>query len=398
MTYNFDEVIQRRGTGSAKWDCSENRMRMLGRTRPFGPRTIPLFLADMDFACPPPVLRAVAAVADQRILGYTSVDRLPAYHQAVRRWFSCRYGWEIREEGILYTSGTVQAIGAAVRACTAPGDGVVVMRPVYGPFFEAVTANGRRVVDCPLREADGVYTMDFARLETLLRDPRTTLVLLCSPHNPVGRVWTREELERLGALCARGGAALVSDEVHCDIRRAGVVHTPAPLAVRDCPVITLTSPNKTFNLAGVQCGNAIISDEALRRKFRAALGHCMPTPFAPAALIAAYTQCDDWWRQMNSYVDGTIDLALELIRRRMPRVRCQRPEGTYLLWLDLRGLGLSAAEVHRRIYDTADVILENGAGFDPAGGALFERLCVPAPRARVLEALERIAGALEESS
>ncbi len=396
MEYNFDEVIERRGTGSVKWDCSENRMRMLKRTEPFGPRTIPLFLADMDFACPPPVLRAVAAVADQRILGYTSVDRLPAYHQAVQRWFFCRYGWEIRKEEILYTSGTVQAIAAAVRACTAPGDGVVVMRPVYGPFFEAVTANGRHVVDCPLREADGLYTMDFPRLEALLQDPRTTLVLLCSPHNPVGRVWTREELERLGSLCVRGGAALVSDEVHCDIRRAGVTHTPAPMAVRDCPVITLTSPNKPFNLAGVQCGNAIIRDEALRQKFRAALGHCMPTPFAPAALIAAYTECDDWWRQMNAYVDGTIDLALDLIRRRMPGVRCQRPEGTYLLWLDLRGLGLCAGEVHRRIYDAADVILENGADFDPAAGALFERLCVPAPRARVLEALERIAAALEQ--
>lgn len=395
MEYDFDELIERRGTGSAKWDCSENRMRMLGRKTPFGPRTIPLFLADMDFACPPPVLEAVAGVARQRVLGYTSIDRVPAYHRAIQRWFGERYGWEIAKENILYTSGTVAAITAAVHACTAPGDRVVVMRPVYGPFFEAVTGAGRRIADCPLRQLDDTYVMDFALLEQLLRQPRTTLVLLCSPHNPVGRVWTRDELARLGELCARYGAAVVSDEVHCDIRRAGVVHTPAPLAVKGCPLITLTSPNKTFNVAGVQCGNAVIADAALREKFRAALGHCMPTPFAIAALIAAYTQCDDWWMQLNRYLDGTIDGALALLQRRLPQVRCRRPQGTYMLWLDLRQLGLPAGELHRRIYEEADVILENGAGYDPAGGALFERMCVPAPRARVYEALERIAAALE---
>lgn len=394
MNYNFDEVIERRGTGSAKWDCSENRMRMLGRREPFGPRTIPLFLADMDFACPPPVLEAVAGVAGQRVLGYTSIDRVPAYHRAVQRWFGERYGWEIAKESILYTSGTVAAIAAAVRACTAPGDGVVVMRPVYGPFFEAVAGAGRRVVDCPLLENEGRYTMDFALLERRLREPQNTLVLLCSPHNPTGRVWTRDELAQLGALCAEYGAAVVSDEVHCDLRRAGVVHTPAPLAVKGCPVITLTSPNKTFNVAGVQCGNAIIDDAALREKFRAALGHCMPTPFALAALVAAYTQCDDWWRQLNEYLDGTIDGALSLLQRRLPKVRCTRPEGTYMLWLDLRGLGLPPQETHRRIYGEADVILENGAGFDPTDGALFERMCVPAPRARIYEALERLAAVL----
>lgn len=395
MEYDFDELIERRGTGSAKWDCSENRMRMLGRKTPFGPRTIPLFLADMDFACPPPVLEAMAGVARQRVLGYTSIDRVPAYHRAIQRWFGERYGWEIAKEDILYTSGTVAAITGAVHACTAPGDRVVVMRPVYGPFFEAVTGACRRIADCPLRQRDDTHVMDFALLEQLLRQPRTTLVLLCSPHNPVGRVWTRDELARLGELCARYGAAVVSDEVHCDIRRAGVVHTPAPLAVKGCPLITLTSPNKTFNVAGVQCGNAVIADAALREKFRAALGHCMPTPFAIAALIAAYTQCDDWWMQLNRYLDGTIDGALALLQRRLPQVRCRRPQGTYMLWLDLRRLGLPAGELHRRIYEEADVILENGAGYDPAGGALFERMCVPAPRARVYEALERIAAALE---
>ncbi len=391
MKYNFDEPINRLGTYSLKWDAGE-LLKTFKITERVDQDTIPMFVADMDFQSPQPILDALHRVIDDhRMFGYSSHLCAPEYFAALKRWFQARRNWEIRDEEVVYVSGTVEAVHISILAFTAPGDGVIIQPPVYGPFAGQIRETGRTVVDNRLVNQDGYYRMDFEDLERKAQDPKNKLLILCHPHNPVGRVWTPAELRQLAEICRRNHVLVVADEIHGDILRKGQEFHPLATVAGGGNLVSLTAINKTFNLAGLQCTNAIISDPELRARFNATLGFKLPTPFAIAALIAAYNEGEDWLEQVNAYIDGNIDWILNFLKEKMPLVKCFRPEGTYILWMDFRAYGLSPAEIHERIYNRANVILEGGSMFDLEQGAGFERICVPTRRTLVQEVFERIA-------
>lgn len=393
MQYNFDEVVNRYGTYSMKWDG------VTGLVPGLRGKFIPMMIADMDFKTAQPVIDAMHRVADFGMFGYTADWAEPAYAQAVTGWFSRRFGWQFSPQDVIYSNGTIEALNCAVQTFSNVGDGVILCRPVYGHFTQAIEDEcHRKVVDCHLRnDGSGYYTMDYEDLEKKCADPRNRIFVLCSPHNPTGRVWTPEELRRAAQICQKHHVLLISDEVHCDIVRAGVRHYPLPTVVEDhSNIITLTAVNKTFNLAGLQCSNAIITDPFLRERFKNAFGMRCPTPFAIAALIAAYNEGEEWLEQANAYIDDNLDFALDFLQQHLPWVKAWRPEGTYVLWLDLSASGLSDAEIHARIYDQALVMLQDGTDHDPEKGQCWQRMCMPCARSVLQEALERIADVFQD--
>lgn len=397
MKYNFDEVIDRRRSPrsySMKWSTSPFLAKLLG-VEEIRPESIAMCTADMDFRCAQPIVDALIETAQYGIYGYTCTYDTPEYSKSIIDWFQRRRGWTIHPEELMFSPGTLGALKAAVQAFTMPGDGVIVQTPVYGPFSNIIRMAGRQVIDNPLIENDGYYLMDFDDLERKTSLSNVKMMFLCNPHNPVGRVWTREELSRVGAICKRNHVILISDEVHGDIIRRGVQFTPAATATPQDNIIACTAINKTFNVAGLACTNLVIPNPALREAMNQFLGFESPSPFGIAATIAAYRGGEEWLEQLIDYLDANIDFALDFIHKRMPKARCYRPEGTYILWLDLRGYGLSADEIHRRIYQNAQIMLEGGKMFDPVRGDGFERICVPTPRSVLAQALERIAGQFE---
>lgn len=390
MKYNFDQVIDRHGTNSMKWDCGE-MIKEMGLMKHFDENTIAIFTADMDFRCAQPIIDALDKVVCHGIFGYSAPYGNPEYKKAIIRWFKDRHDWEINPDSIVFVNGTVEATSIAVQAYTKKGDGVLITRPVYGPFTSAIEGAGRRVVNSELINTDGYYTMDFDDIEEKAKGGDVTMFLLCSPHNPTGRVWSEEELSRLADICERNGLVLVSDEVHCDILRKGVTFTTAAKVGKPENTVVLNAINKTFNCAGLSCSHAIIGDKNLRAKYEEICGFRLPSPFGIAATIAAYTQGDEWLDQVLDYIDGTFDWVLDFMAKEMPKVKVRRPEGTYVLWMDFRETGLTPEEVHERIYDKANVGLEPGAMFDPEKGTGFERVCLPSPRPVIEEAFRRIA-------
>ena len=390
MKYNFDEVVDRRHTNSIKWDNGPGLMAS-GLTDRFDGDTIPAFVADMDFRTAQPVIDAMVRTAEHGVYGYTSETTDPAYHQAVIDWFARRRGWEIRPEEILYVNGTVNALSKAVKAFSAPGEGVIIMRPVYAPFTRVVEQAGRKVLNCRLRNDHGYYTIDYALLEQLASAEDARMLIFCSPHNPVGRVWTRQELQQVAEICRKHQVLMVADEIHGDLVRVGQEFVPMAVAAGEDGLITCTAANKTFNLAGLQATNVIVKDPQLRERLRTEIGEVLPTPFGVNALIAAYNEGEEWLEQLRVYLDGTIDETLAFLKERMPQVVCRRPEGTYILWLDFRAYGLPQEELHERIYHRANVVWEPGTVFDPEEGEGFERVCIPARRALIREMFERVA-------
>jgi cystathionine beta-lyase len=330
------------------------------------------------------------------MFGYSSQACEPAYYEAIVQWFEKKHGWHIKPNEIIYVNGTVTAFKQAILTYTKPGEGVIIQPPVYSPFASTIETTGRVLIKNRLISKDGYYTMDFVDLEEKAADPNTRMLILCSPHNPVGRVWSPEELIRLSNICEENDVLIVTDEIHSDLLRKDVKFTPLAKVTDYNKLITLTAINKTFNLAGLHCSNAIIKDEELRRMYVKNLGWVMPTPFAINALITAYTVDDGWLKQVNDYIDGNIDWLLNFFTEKMPKVKCRRPEGTYILWMDFREYGLSAEEIHDRIYRQANVVLEGGLMFDSEQGAGFERVCVPTPRPILQEAFFRIAKAFED--
>lgn len=392
MQYDFDRVIDRRGTYAVKWDG-------VGFfSDPMNEDTLPMMIADMDLPCPDPVVQAMHDVAEHRIYGYSGENCDGRYAKALCRWFQDRHDWEIRPEEVICSHGTFGALTHVALMKTEPGQGVILMNPVYGHFSQDVRKWGREVVFCHLLcDESGYYTIDFAKLEELAADPNNTLLILCNPHNPVGRVWSREELSHIAAICEKYGVFVIADEVHCDHLRAGVRFTPYLTACGDRGrAISLVGINKSFNMAGLSCSNAIVQDENLRREVLAEYPMTMPTPFAIAGHIAAYTQGDAWMDQVCAYIDGNIRWALDFFAREMPKVKVGYPEGTYFLWLDFRGYGLSDEEIHRRIYRDANVFLQDGTVHDPEEGRCFQRMCVPCARSVLQEACRRIAKAFED--
>ncbi len=376
----FDEIIPRRNSRSAKWDSApENDV-------------LPMWVADMDFRTAPSVVAALERRVRHGVFGYAKVPE--DYFQAVTDWFSRRHGFPFKEEWLLPVIGVVPAVSAIIRALTVPGDRVLVQGPVYNCFFSSIRNQGCEIVSNDLVHRDGGYEIDFRDLEEKAADPRTTLLLLCNPHNPVGRVWTREELTRIGKICLRHGVFVLSDEIHCDLAMPGHRHVPFASiddAFLACSV-TCSSPSKTFNLAGLQTANILAADEAVRRKIDKALNvHEVGEigPFGIDALIAAYTGGEAWLDDLRRYLHANYRHLRDVVERDMPRLRITPLQATYLVWMDCSALGLPSAEIARRLYDQERVWVTEGTVYGAAGEG-FLRINIACPRSTLDDGLERL--------
>jgi cystathionine beta-lyase len=381
-------VIDRRGTDSVKYDLAPKR----GKPADI----LPLWVADMDFQSPPEVLRALAEKSSHGIFGYSD-DMGGGYYSALAGWYSSRFGWEIAPEWLVKTPGVVFAVSTAIRALTGEGDAVLIQEPVYYPFSEAVRLNGRRLVLNELVFDGERYTVDLEDFENKILGNGVKLFILCSPHNPVGRVWTREELTAMGDICVKHGVAVVSDEIHADFVYPGYRHTVfagIKPAFADLTV-TCTAPTKTFNLAGLQISNILISNAELRSRFSREVkktGCNGVNAMGLAACRAAYRHGGPWLDALIGYLTANLETVRSFLQDRLPQIRLVEPEGTYLIWLDCRALGLPDRELDDWLVHKAGLWLDAGTMFG-AGGEGFQRMNIACPRAVLHKALERLSEA-----
>jgi len=388
LKYDFDKVLDRNGTESLKWVYPRKVLKVED--------AIPMWVADMDFEAPPAVVEAIRRRAAHGIYGYPLVP--PSFWQAAIDWLKRRHGWEVTKDWMAMTPGIVAALNYCVRAFTKPGDGVIIQTPVYFPFFHAVENNGRRVVRNPLRFDGCRYTMDFEDLERKIDGPGQMLIL-CSPHNPVGRVWTRDELETLGLIAVARDLLVISDEIHADLIYAGhrhhVLASLSPgLADR---TVTCIAPSKTFNIPGLSTAAVVSSNSGLLKKFEdeaERAGFELGQVFGIVGFEAAYAHGEDWLDELLPYLEANVDFMEKFLEERVPGVRFIRPEGTYLALLDCRGLGLEPAALNDFFLKKARVYFSDGTMF---GSELegFVRINFGCPRALLLEALERIERAVK---
>ncbi len=386
--YDFDHVPDRRGTGSLKYDSNaEHNM---------PEDMLSLWVADMDFPGPDEVIEAVKKTAERGVYGYSQAT--PEYYEAVSAWYRTYFGWDVKREWMVQTPGVVFSIAMAIRAFTEKGDGVLIQQAVYYPFAQVIRDNERRLVDNPLLERNGHYEMDYADLEEKIKEEKIKLMILCSPHNPSGRVWTREELARLGEICHRYGVIVVSDEIHSDFVYPGHTHTIFSLAAPEMAdqCVICTAPSKTFNMAGLQGSNIFISNASLREKFQkeiAATGYGSLNQLSYAATQAAYRYGRNWFEQVWAYIRKNLEFARAYLGTHLPQCPIIEPEGTYLLWVDMRSLGLSKEERDEVIVNRARLWLDEGSLFGPEGCG-FERFNLACPRSVLEEALIRLAQAV----
>ena len=387
MKYNFDELIERRGTGCVKWDESP------------AADVIPLWVADMDFKAAPAILEAVRKRAEHGVYGYTVVGE--DYYLAIINWFLRRHNWRIRREQILYTTGVVPAMSVAIKALTMPGEKVLILSPDYNCFFSSVRNNGCEVLESPLKRIDETsslphFEVDWHDFEMKCADEKTTVFLLCNPHNPCGRVWTAEELSRMNDICLRHGVKVVSDEIHCELVMPGHRFQPFAAVSDACQqnAVILNSPSKSFNIAGLQTANIICSQPEWRRRLDRAINInevCDLNPFGPVALIAAYNESEEWIDELNQYLWGNYVALCQFASEHLPQWKVCRLEGTYLPWVDISALGISAQSYCDRVMSEAKVWINPGTMYGPLTGEGYIRLNIACPRSRLMEALQRIA-------
>jgi len=387
MKYDFDRVFDRRNTYSIKYNPA-------ARGKPDD--VLPMWVADMDFQAPNCVCDALAEQVRHGIFGYSEPDT--AFFEAVRKWFEQRFAWEVQPEWLTVTLGVVSAIYAAVQALTKPGDGIVIQQPVYYPFESAVKRLGRRLLVNELVFEGGRYSIDFDDFEWKIKQAK--LFILCSPHNPVGRVWSREELTRMGKICLRHGVVIVADEIHEDFVYPGHRHLVFAELDHDFSDITVTctSASKTFNLAGLTQANIFISNTTMRNSFRreyANFGLSQPGVMGLVACKAAYEGGAQWLEDLLGYLSGNISLIREFLQTRIPKIKLVEPEGTYLAWLDCSALGLSVPELEELVTNKAKLWLDGGTMFG-AGGKGFQRVNAACPRSVLLDGLKRLESAFEE--
>lgn len=379
--FDFDEIIARRGSGSYKWDMPERG------------DVLPMWVADMDFMTAPCVIEALHRRVSHGVFGYTKVG--DDYYDALTRWFSRRHGWHIDRNDVIYTSGVVPAISAIIKGLAAPGDKVIVQTPVYNCFFSSIRNNGCEICECLLDyHADGRYTIDFEALEQCASHPRATMLLLCNPHNPAGRVWTRDELRRIGEICLRHNVTVVADEIHCELTFNGFRFTPYATLGEEFAekCVCCNSPSKAFNTAGLQIANIVCRDAGMRRRIDRAINDnevCDVNPFGVTSLIAAYNEGEDWLCQLIDYLYGNYRFASERFASELPDYTVTPLEGTYLLWLNVSASGLDGAAFASRLEKEARVMLSPGDIYGAAGSA-FVRVNLAAPRSVVAEGVERI--------
>lgn len=388
MTFDFDKVIDRRGTNCLKYDFAVER----GRKEDI----LPLWVADMDFQTAPGIQERLRAAVDHGIFGYS--DGKADYFAAVSSWYREKFGWETKEEWLIKTPGVVFALAAAVRAFMEKGDRVLIQQPVYYPFSEVIRDNGRVLINSPLKQVNGRYEMDFEDMERKITENQVKLFLLCSPHNPVGRVWTEEELKKAGELCVKHGVLVVSDEIHSDFTYPGVAHHVfAGLSPEFARIsVTCTAPSKTFNIAGLQVSNIFIPDPELRARFQKAVdavGYSQVNLLGLLACQAAYETGEEWLSAVKEYIYGNLCFLREYLKENLPEIRLVEPEGTYLVWLDFGALGLTEEQRQELIEEKAGLWLDSGAMFGPDGEG-FERVNIACPRETLQKALDQLAAAV----
>lgn len=391
--YNFDRVIDRVGTDCVKWDFRTN---CSPKAQKYG---LPFWIADMDFECAEPIIEALHKKVNHKIFGYSSNDS-EKYFDSVCGWYKRRFNWEINREDIVFSPGVVPAVAILVRILTDSNEGVIIQKPVYYPFEAKIKSNNREVVNNPLIYENGTYRMDYDDLEEKAKCSNNKVLILCSPHNPVGRVWREEELKKVVEICKKYNLWIIADEIHSDLIRKGFKHTPLQAL---CPeykdkIITCIAPSKTFNLAGMQLSNIIVNNNELRNKYQeevTAVGvGTSPNPFAIVATIAAYNESEDWLDELNEYLDNNIKFIDEYLKENLPKVKLVYPEGTYLAWLDFTAYGLNEVELEDLMFKKANVLFDEGYIFGKEGIG-FERINVACPQSLLKECMDRLKATFE---
>lgn len=392
MKYNFDEIIDRSGTSATK-------MESLPKGCPDD--ALPLWVADMDFACAEPILKALHERIDKKIFGYTMYDTDECLG-AVLNWYKKRYRWEEQKENLFFCGGIVSAYAVLLNLLTKEGEGVVIQRPIYYPFTMKANSNGRQIVDSPLIYADGNYTIDFDDLDKKMAEPNNKVLVFCSPHNPAGRVWTEEEIRKVVDICKKYDKWIICDEIHCDLLRCGMTFHPILKVAPDYAdrIAVCTAPSKTFNLAGMKTSNIVIHNKELQAAWKELIGGKLSMNGAGTlgltAMIAAYNEGEEWLEQLKEYLDGNFAYIDAFLKEHLPKAHMVPSEGTYLAWIDFNGYVDGDAEKLEEIMQKkARVALDEGYIFGDAGRG-FERINIATPRSVVEDCMDRILKAFKE--
>lgn len=388
MKYDFDEIVDRRGTNSVKWDEAKEE------------GVIPMWVADMDFKAAPCILEALKKRVDHGVFGYTIVP--DSYYKSIISWFERRHQWHIERDWIIYTSGVVPAISAIIKALTEPGDKVLVQTPVYNCFFSSIRNNGCTIAENALVRKGNSYEIDFDDFERQAADEKTKVFLLCNPHNPAGRVWTREELSRMNDICLRHGVKVIADEIHCELVMPGHVFTPFAAVSKACQdnCITTNSPTKSFNIAGLQIANIITNNAEDRQKIDRAINInevCDVNPFGVIALQAAYNEGEDWIDQLNVYLWENYQALKAFLKDNLPQLEVIDLEGTYLVWVNVRATGMTGNELTDKLLKEGKVFVNRGTMYGKTAGEDYIRINIAMPRSLMLEGLKRMKDVIDEN-
>lgn len=385
MQYDFDKFVDRKNTDSLKFDFSVERGRKAD--------ILPFWVADMDFKVPNEVIDVLIDRANHGIFGYS--ESKEDYNNVILEWFKDKFDYDLQSQWLVKTPGVVYAICTAINAFTKVGDSVIIQKPVYYPFSLSVIDNERNLVNSPLVYENGRYSIDFEDFEKKIVDNDVKLFILCSPHNPVGRVYTTEELQRLGDICLKHNVLVVSDEIHCDFVRKGYKHNlflSVDKRFEDNTVL-LTAPSKTFNIAGLQTSNIFIPNEKLREKFIKQMdktGYSQLNTFGLVATKSAYQYGDVWLNELKEYIEGNLQLVKSFIEQKMPNIKLVEPQGTYLVWLDFSELGLTDKEINDKVVNEANLWLDAGTMFGQDEGEKFQRINITCQREFLLKGLENL--------
>jgi len=382
MKYDFDEIVDRRGTNSLKWDVGENEL--------------PMWVADMDFRTAPEITETIKLRAGHGVFGYSTVP--DEWYDAYIGWWKERHGVRFRKEELIFSTGVVPTISSCVRKLTTAGENVLLMPPVYNIFYNSIINNGRNVLRCPLLYSDGEYGIDWEHLEKCMADPQTTLMLLCNPHNPVGKIWDRQTLARIGELAYDNGVVVLSDEIHCDITDPGCEYVPFMSVSDKCAdnSVICVSPTKAFNLAGLQTSAAAVRDPRLRHKVWRALNTdevAEPNAFAVQAAVAAFTRGGEWLDELRAYIYENKRTVSEFLKTGIPQIKPISSQATYLLWLDCAAIGMPSAQLQKYLRDKTGLYLSAGDIY--GSGGCFMRMNIACPSALVKDGLQRLKKAVD---
>ncbi len=384
MKYNFDEITDRRNTNSLKWSVGENEL--------------PMWVADMDFKTAPSVTEALTKRAAHGIFGYAVIPN--EWYEAYMSWWKNRYSFKIEKDWLIFATGVVPAISSIVRKLTTPAENVLILTPVYNIFFNSILNNGRNVFECPLSYKNKEYGIDFEDLEKKLSDPQTTMMILCNPHNPIGKIWDKKTLKKIGDLCFEHHVTVVSDEIHCDLTETGKSYIPFASVSEKCRMnsITCVAPTKSFNIAGLQTAAVIVPNEVLRHKVWRGLNTdevAEPNCFAVSAAIAAYKEGGEWLDALRKYIDENRKFVSAFLGMNLPQITLIQSEATYLLWLDCSLLDGDSDQLQKFIRETTGLYLSTGKIYG-VGGEHFLRLNIACPRSRLADGLNRLKDAVEK--